>query len=72
MNPFTYYNIGEILQSEESKEASEKKIQKERRTFLKKAVYKAPALVVLGSLAKPTVAMAISNPPNPSKGFVRP
>jgi len=49
------------------------KIKKERRTFLKKAAYKAPALMVLGALAKPTAATAASvpNPPG-SKGFGQP
>ena len=40
------------MQLEESKEASEKKMKKERRTFLKRAVYTAPSLMVLGSLTK--------------------
>jgi len=42
----------------ENKKASEKKMKKERRRFLKKAVYAAPSLMVLGSLAKPVTAAA--------------
>lgn len=40
-------------------------IQKERRSFLKKAAYSAPGLIVLGQLARPTKAQAESNVPNP-------
>ena len=62
------------MQLKESKEASEKKIKKERRTFLKRAAYAAPSLVVLGSLTRPLVANEIGSPIDPpnSKGFSRP
>ena len=33
-------------------------MQKERRSFLKKAAYSAPALVVMGQLVKPTQSRA--------------
>jgi hypothetical protein len=33
-------------------------MQKKRRSFLKKTVYAAPSLIVLGQLARPTQAMA--------------
>lgn len=35
-------------------------MQKERRSFLKKAAYSAPALIVMGQLARPTSAHAES------------
>ena len=44
-------------------------IQKERRSFLKKAAYTAPALIVLGQLTRPTTAEANkfgSTPPPPT------
>lgn len=40
------------------------KIKKERRTFLKKAVYAAPTFMVLGTLTKPTNAEAFTRPPS--------
>lgn len=48
------------------KEAKDK-MQKERRSFFKKAVYAAPALIVLGQLVKPSEAQAESkiSPPPP-------
>ncbi len=33
-------------------------MQKKRRNFLKKSIYAAPSLFVLGSLSRPTQAMA--------------
>ena len=40
-------------------------MQKERRSFLKKAAYSAPALIVMGQLAKPTQSKAWGeNPPS--------
>lgn len=45
------------------------KMQKERRHFLKKAVYAAPALIILGQLARPSTANAFGPPPSaPSDG----
>ena len=40
---------------------SEEKIKQNRRSFLKKAVYSAPSLLVLGSLARPTSALSDSS-----------
>lgn len=48
------------MQLEESKKASEKKMKKDRRTFLKRAVYTAPSLIILGSLARPVAAVGAS------------
>lgn len=48
------------MQLEDNKKASEKKMKKERRIFLKRIVYVAPSLVVLGSLAKPVAAVGAS------------
>jgi len=42
---------------------------KERRDFLKKAVYAAPTLVVLGQLSKPTESEAGFGPPPSDAGF---
>lgn len=45
-----------------------KKIQKDRRSFLKKASYAAPVFVALGTLSRPTNAKASkfgSTPPPP-------
>jgi len=39
-------------------------IPSKRREFLKKAVYSAPVLLVLGQLAKPTKAQADSGDPS--------
>lgn len=63
MNPFTYNNVGKRMKLKENDAASEKKIKKERRAFLKRAVYKAPSLIVLGSLAKPKYAAADTSIP---------
>jgi hypothetical protein len=69
---FTYGNIGKCVKSETKKTLKASKLQKERRSFLKKAAYKAPALMVLGALAKPTAATAsVPNPPG-NKGFGQP
>jgi len=38
-------------------------IQNERRSFLKKAAYAAPGLIVLGQLARPTKTKANFGPP---------
>ena len=42
------------------------KIQKERRSFLKKTVYAAPSLIVMGQLAKPTRSNAFEEDPGPT------
>ena len=39
-------------------------MQKKRRTFLKKTVYAAPSLIVLGQLARPNSAKAFGAPPS--------
>ncbi|GIT98597.1 hypothetical protein [Sulfurovum sp. TSL1] len=46
------------MKLEKANKVTDKELKKERRTFLKRALYKAPALIVLGSLAKPTIAAA--------------
>jgi len=41
------------------------KMQKERRSFLKKTVYAAPSLIVLGQLTRPSTAKAnLGQPPS--------
>jgi len=50
-------------------ERQQKLLEKERRTFLKKAIYVAPTLVVLGHLSHPTSADAESfGPPGGPSG----
>lgn len=49
----------------QKKEKKEKRAQKARRGFLKKAVYSAPGLIVLGQLARPTRAKGESQIPDP-------
>jgi len=46
------------------KQESEDKKRDNRRAFLKKAAYKAPVLVALGQLAKPTKAKADTGDPS--------
>lgn len=41
----------------------ENKTQKERRSFLKKTVYSAPSIIILGQLARPTRSNAFDEPP---------
>ena len=53
------------LDPKENHKDKKNKIQKERRSFLKKTAYAAPALIVLGQLAKPTSAQAESDIPDP-------
>lgn len=53
------------LAAKENHEEAKKKMQKERRSFLKKTAYAAPALIVLGQLAGPTRANAESSIPKP-------
>ena len=44
---------------------SEKNVNDERRSFLKKAVYAAPTIVALGALTKPTESKAgFGKPPS--------
>ena len=40
------------------------KMQKERRSFLRKTAYAAPSLIVLGQLARPNSAKAFGTPPS--------
>ncbi len=44
------------------------KSQESRRTFIKKAVYVAPTLIVLGTLTRPTDAKADFGPPPSAPG----
>lgn len=46
------------LDPKEKHKDKKDEIQKERRSFLKKTVYAAPSLIVLGQLVKPTNANA--------------
>lgn len=55
---FTYCNTGTRVKLKTDNKSKEIKLQNERRKFLKKAVYTAPSLVVLGSLAKPVTILA--------------
>ena len=41
----------------------EEKLQKERRKFVKKALYSAPVLIPLGALLRPTETKADFGPP---------
>ena len=53
------HNIGKRVKRKKSNgDTDNQKIKTKRRAFLKKSVYKAPALIVLGSLAKSTGANA--------------
>ena len=61
------------MEFKEEKKVLEKKTEVTRRKFLKKAAYAAPALIVMGQLARPTNADAIggpvSQPANTDTGF---
>ena len=46
------------------KQENENQKRDDRRAFLKKAAYKAPVLVALGQLAKPTKAKADTGDPD--------
>ena len=46
------------MDSKRDKDISEKSVEKDRRSFLKKAVYAAPALTALGALSRPTSSQA--------------
>jgi hypothetical protein len=56
------------VESNKNQNTSKDIIKNDRRSFLKKAVYSAPSLLVLGSLARPTPSRAgesqISNGPD--------
>jgi hypothetical protein len=58
-------------QSDHSARNDKNKVSKDRRNFLKKAVYVPPALVMLSSLV-PVVANAFSEPPGPQRYSGRP
>ncbi len=51
------------LDLKENHKEVQDKMQKERRSFLKKTAYAAPALIVLGQLARPNTAKAGFGPP---------
>lgn len=51
------------LDSKENHKDIKDNVQKERRSFLKKTAYAAPALIVLGQLARPTKAKSNFGPP---------
>lgn len=53
------------LDPKEKHKHEKDEMQKERRSFLKKAVYSAPGLIVLGQLVRPTKAKAESDIPDP-------
>ena len=46
------------MDSEKNQNTSKDTIKSNRRSFLKKAAYSAPSLLVLGTLARPTKSMA--------------
>ena len=48
------------LDPKEKHHSVKEKMQKERRSFLKKTLYAAPTLIVLGQLAQPSTANASS------------
>ena len=53
------------LKDREDQQTNQNKMQKERRHFLKKAAYAAPAIVALGALTKPTESEAgFGKPPS--------
>lgn len=56
------------MDSNKNQKTSKDTIKSNRRSFLKKAVYTAPSLLVLGSLTRPTPSQAgesqISNGPD--------
>jgi len=52
------------VDAKEVKQEVEKKRQDARRGFLKKAVYAAPTIVVMGALLKPKEANAFGGPPS--------
>lgn len=54
----------------ENKEIEARKKETSRRTFLKKTVYAAPTLLVLGALARPTSAKAGFGPPPEGASFI--
>lgn len=46
------------MDPKKNQNTSQDTLQNNRRSFLKKAVYTAPSLLVLGSLVRPTKSMA--------------
>lgn len=46
------------MDSKKNQNISKDVLEKERRSFLKKAVYAAPSLLALGSLVRPTPSQA--------------
>ena len=59
------------MKLKKNNKSKENKLKNERRTFLKRAVYTAPTLMVLGSLVKPETAAAAcgtSGPPGTPGG----
>lgn len=52
------------MDNKKSGRMQEVKRVKERRIFLKKAIYSAPTLVALGTLAKPKNAHSAPTPPS--------
>ena len=52
-----------------AKEEKKKLVEKERRSFLKKAAYVAPTLIILGQLSHPTSVKAeFGGPPDGPSG----
>ncbi len=52
------------LEPKEKYTDNKDEMQKKRRSFLKKSVYAAPSLIVLGQLARPNSAKAFGTPPS--------
>jgi len=53
-----------MVEKENRSPATERQCEETRRSFLKKSVYAAPTLMVLGGLVKPQSAHAFGNPPS--------
>lgn len=61
------------LNTKENHKEAKDKMRKERRSFLKKTAYAAPALIVLGQLARPSAVNAFGPPPSaPSDSGAKP
>ena len=52
------------LDPKEKHKYQKDKMQKERRSFLRKTAYAAPSLIALGQLARPNSAKAFGTPPS--------
>ena len=78
--PFMYEKKGKVMMEEKNgidpgKERNgggkqkERKVKEERRAFLKKAVYTAPSLMILGQLSRPASSSAddFGGPPSDAK-----